>query len=86
MTRLTTRKIDYLQISVVPKDFYKEAQALAFNKRFLYQVNVPAWYAAKHIDKALYLDGIPVCDLKYDSTYGVKLIKDDEEKPNTMFF
>lgn len=86
MNKLTTRKIDYLQISVIPEPLYEEAISLPLKQQVEYEVKVPTWYAAKHINKSLRINWISVCDLHYDSIYGVRLIKEDDKKPASMFF
>jgi len=86
MNKLTTRKIDYLQLSVIPDKFYEEVISLPLKKQIEYEVNVPTWYASKHINKSLRLDWIPLCYMDYDPTYGVRLHKKDKKDPASMFF
>lgn len=71
---ITTRKITYLQVPVIPCQFKEEALHSLPSERRWYEVNMPQWYVRKHKwDDG----GILFCDMNYDKEYGASFV--DEE-------
>lgn len=70
-----TRKIDYLQIPVIPLIFKNEALNLPPSKRRLFEIKVPYWYVQKNKQE---INDITFCDIDYDFETGAQF-KDDTE-------
>jgi CRISPR-associated endonuclease/helicase Cas3 len=70
-----TRKIDYLQIPVIPLIFKNEALNLPPSKRRLFEIKVPYWYVQKNRQE---INDITFCDIDYDFETGAQF-KDDTE-------
>lgn len=71
-----TRKIEYLQIPVIPSSFRDEALSLKPSQRRLYEVKMPYWYVIKHKEQR---DDITFCDMKYDSVVGAQFTEDTQD-------
>lgn len=70
-----TRKIDYLQIPVIPLIFKNEALNLPPSKRRLFEIKMPYWYVQKNKQE---INDITFCDIYYDFETGAQF-KDDAE-------
>ena len=72
-----TRKVDYLQIPVIPLQFKQWIIEPWFPpyKRRLYEVKMPYWYVRKHKEM---VDDITFCEMKYDSDIGASFADDVE--------
>jgi CRISPR-associated endonuclease/helicase Cas3 len=72
-----TRKVEYLQIPVIPTKFKKDVMAPGFppSKRRLYEVKMPYWYVRTHKE---IIDDITFCDMNYDSEIGASFADDSE--------
>jgi CRISPR-associated endonuclease/helicase Cas3 len=72
-----TRKIEYLQVPVIPTKFKGDVMAHGFtpSKRRLYEVKMPYWYVRTHKE---IIDDITFCDMKYDSDIGASFADDSE--------
>lgn len=71
----TTRKIEYLQVSVIPSTFKDEVLSLRPSQRGLYEVKMPYWYVLKHKKP---IEEITFCDMKYDSVIGAQFTEDTQ--------
>jgi CRISPR-associated endonuclease/helicase Cas3 len=72
-----TRKVEYLQVPVIPTKFKKDVMAPGFSpsKRRLYEVKMPYWYVRTHKE---IIDDITFCDMNYDSDIGASFADDSE--------
>lgn len=70
-----TRKIDYLQIPVIPLIFKDEALNLPPSKRRLFEIKMPYWYVLKNKEE---IKDITFCEMDYDFETGAQF-KDDTE-------
>jgi CRISPR-associated endonuclease/helicase Cas3 len=72
-----TRKVEYLQVPVIPTKFKKDVTAPGFppSKRRLYEVKMPYWYVRSHKEM---IDDITFCDMNYDSDIGASFVDDSE--------
>ena len=70
-----TRKIEYLQIPVIPSSFRGESLSLKPSQRRLYEVKMPYWYVLKHKVPS---EEIPFCEMKYDSVIGAQFVEDTQ--------
>ncbi|MCX6690284.1 MAG: hypothetical protein NTZ39_11455, partial [Methanoregula sp.] len=72
-----TRKVDYLQIPVIPLQFKQRVIESGFPpyKRRLYEVKMPYWYVRKHKE---IIDDITFCEMNYDSDIGASFADDVE--------
>nr|WP_320162283.1 CRISPR-associated helicase Cas3' [uncultured Methanoregula sp.] len=72
-----TRKVEYLQVPVIPAKFRGEVMAPGFSpsKRRMYEVKMPYWYVRKH--KKI-VDDITFCEMNYDSDIGASFADDNE--------
>lgn len=72
-----TRKVEYLQVPVIPTKFKKDVMALGFppSKRRLYEVKMPYWYVRTHKE---IIDDITFCEMNYDSDIGASFADDVE--------
>lgn len=70
-----TRKIEYLQIPVIPSSFRDEVLSLPPSQRRLYEVKMPYWYVIRHKEPN---EEIPFCDMKYDSVVGAQFTEDNQ--------
>ncbi len=73
-----TRKIEYLQIPVIPSNFRAEASSLPPLQRRLYEVKMPYWYVLKHKEHKEQNDDITFCEMKYDSVIGAQFADDTQ--------
>lgn len=71
----TTRKIEYLQIPVIPSVFKEEVMGLPLSKRRWYEVKMPYWYVRKHKEE---VGEVVFCDMNYDSEIGATFVSDEE--------
>ncbi|MBI5326914.1 MAG: CRISPR-associated helicase Cas3' [Deltaproteobacteria bacterium] len=71
----TTRKIEYLQIPVIPTIFKEEVMGLPLSKRRGYEVKMPYWYVRKHREE---VGEVVFCDMNYDNEIGATFVSDDE--------
>ena len=71
----TTRKIEYLQIPVVPSVFKDEVVNLPLSKRRWYEVKMPYWYVKKHKEE---VGEVIFCDMNYDNEIGATFVSDEE--------
>ena len=71
----TTRKIEYLQIPVVPSVFKDEVVTLPLSKRRWYEVKMPYWYVKKHKEE---VGEVIFCDMNYDNEIGATFVSDEE--------
>lgn len=79
---ITTRKSDYIQISVIPMMFKNIVMSLKPNDRKQYEIKIPYWYVKDFKEN---INGIKFCDMLYDSVSGAKYI-DKKDIPNTVIF
>ena len=70
-----TRKVEYLQIPVIPSSFKDEALSLQPSQRRLYEVKMPYWYVIKHKEPN---EDITFCEMKYDSVIGAQFAEDTQ--------
>jgi CRISPR-associated endonuclease/helicase Cas3 len=72
-----TRKVEYLQVPVIPTQFKGKVMAPGFapSKRRLYEVKMPYWYVRTHKE---IIDDITFCDMNYDSDIGASFADDTE--------
>jgi CRISPR-associated endonuclease/helicase Cas3 len=72
-----TRKVEYLQVPVIPAKFKGDVMAPGFHpsKRRLYEVKMPYWYVRSHKE---IIDDITFCDMNYDSEIGASFADDKE--------
>jgi len=70
-----TRKITYLQISVIPSQFKDKVLSLPPKERRKFEVNMPQWYVRKYKKE---IEGILFCDMEYDEKYGARYCTDCE--------
>lgn len=70
----TTRKFDYLQVSVIPLAFKEEVIAMPLSKRRWYEVKMPLWYVRKHKEE---LGEVVFCEMGYDSKIGATFASDE---------
>jgi CRISPR-associated endonuclease/helicase Cas3 len=70
-----TRKVDYLQIPVIPLQFKQKVIESGFPpyKRRLYEVKMPYWYVRKHKEM---VDDMTFCGMNYDSDIGASFADD----------
>jgi len=73
----TTRKIEYLQVPVIPSIYREEilTSKIAPSQRILYEVKMPYWYVQKHKEQ---IEEITFCDMKYDSVIGAQFAEDTQ--------
>jgi len=69
----TTRKIEYLQVPVIPLVYKDEVLNSSPSQRRLYEVKMPYWYVQKHKEQH---GDITFCDMKYDSVIGAQFTED----------
>jgi CRISPR-associated endonuclease/helicase Cas3 len=70
-----TRKIDYLQIPVIPLIFKDEAFNLPPSKRRFFEIKIPYWYVLRNKQE---IEGITFCEMDYDFEIGAQFTKDTE--------
>lgn len=70
-----TRKMDYLQIPVIPLIFKDEALKLPPSKRRLFEIKMPYWYVLNNKQE---IRGITFCEMDYDFEIGAQFINDTE--------
>ena len=70
-----TRKMDYLQIPVIPLIFKDEALKLPPSKRRLFEIKMPYWYVLKNKQE---IRGITFCEMDYNFETGAQFGKDTE--------
>ncbi len=70
-----TRKIDYLQIPVIPLIFKDEALKLPPSKRRLFEIKMPYWYVLKNKQE---IRGITFCEMDYDFEIGAQFRNNTE--------
>lgn len=70
-----TRKMDYLQIPVIPLIFKNEALKLPPSKRRMFEIKVPYWYVLKNKQE---IRDIVFCDMDYDFEIGAQFKNDAE--------
>ncbi len=70
-----TRKIEYLQIPVIPSTFRDEVLSLPPKQRRMYEVKMPYWYVQKHKETN---EDITFCEMKYDSIIGAQFAEDSQ--------
>ncbi len=72
-----TRKIEYLQIPVIPSSFRDEvlSPSLKPSQRRLYEIKMPYWYVIKHKEQ---IEDINFCEMKYDSAVGAQFTEDNQ--------
>lgn len=70
-----TRKMDYLQIPVIPLIFRDEALKLPPSKRRMFEIKMPYWYVLKNKQE---IRGITFCEMDYDFKIGARF-RDDTE-------
>ena len=70
-----TRKMDYLQIPVIPLIFKDEALKLPPSKRRLFEIKMPYWYVLKYKQE---IRGITFCEMDYDFEIGAQFKNDPE--------
>jgi len=70
-----TRKIDYLQIPVIPLLFKDEVLKLPPSKRRLFEIKMPYWYVLKNKQE---VRGITFCEMSYDFEMGARFGNDTE--------
>lgn len=71
----STRKIEYLQDSVIPLCFKSEVRSSDFKLRRCFEVNLPKWYVKQHrvpVDDNDDLYDIQFCDVEYDDILGAR--------------
>lgn len=73
--KIKTRKEEYLQVPVIPKQFKQLVIDPHFppSRRRLYEVKMPYWYVRKHKDV---YDNITFCEMNYDSDIGASFTDD----------
>ncbi|MHC1757080.1 MAG: CRISPR-associated helicase Cas3' [Methanosarcina sp.] len=70
-----TRKMDYLQIPVIPLLFKDEALKLPPSKRRLFEIKMPYWYVLKNKHE---IRDITFCEIDYDFEIGAQFRNDTE--------
>jgi CRISPR-associated endonuclease/helicase Cas3 len=70
-----TRKIDYLQIPIIPLLFKDEVLKLPPSKRRLFEIKMPYWYVLKNKQE---VRGITFCEMSYDFEMGARFGNDTE--------
>jgi CRISPR-associated endonuclease/helicase Cas3 len=70
-----TRKMDYLQIPVIPLIFKDEALKLPPSKRRMFEIKVPYWYVLRNKQE---IRDIVFCDMDYDFEIGAQFKNDTE--------
>lgn len=72
-----TRKVEYLQIPVIPKKFKEDVMAPGFtpSKRRLFEVKMPYWYVRSHKE---IVDDITFCEMDYNAETGASFADDTE--------
>ena len=72
-----TRRIEYLQVPVIPTQFKEKVMAPGFpsSKRRLYEVKMPYWYVRSHKE---IVDDITFCEMNYDAEMGASFADDTE--------
>jgi CRISPR-associated endonuclease/helicase Cas3 len=72
-----TRKVEYLQIPVIPTKFKKDVLDPGFqpSKRRMFEVKMPYWYVRTHKE---IVEDITFCDMNYDSEIGASFSDDTE--------
>jgi CRISPR-associated endonuclease/helicase Cas3 len=84
---LKSRLETYPQVSVIPSQFAQQVKAIEPKNRRLYELKVPVWYARKNVIRDGDLEGLPICRMEYDSTYGARLVPDAEHvEPSIEIF
>lgn len=73
-----TRKIEYLQVPVIPSTFRNEVLSLLPSQRRMYEVKMPYWYVIKHKEPKEENEDITFCEMKYDSVIGAQFIEDEQ--------
>jgi CRISPR-associated endonuclease/helicase Cas3 len=71
-----TRKVEYLQIPVIPMQFRDKALSLSPKERRRYEVKMPYWYVRKHKTE---IEGIIFCEMEYDDVYGARYLHEQAE-------
>jgi CRISPR-associated endonuclease/helicase Cas3 len=73
----TIRKIEYLQVPVIPSIYKEEIikSKISPSLRRLYEVKIPYWYVQKHKEQ---IDDVTFCDMKYDSVIGAQFTEDTQ--------
>ncbi len=69
----TTRRVDYLQVPVIPSVFKETALTQPLSRRHLYEVKMPYWYVRKHKEE---VEEIVFCEMNYDSDIGATFASD----------
>jgi CRISPR-associated endonuclease/helicase Cas3 len=70
-----TRKMDYMQIPVIPLIFKDEALKLPPSKRRLFEIKMPYWYVLKNKQE---IRGITFCEMGYDFEIGAQFKNNPE--------
>ncbi len=72
-----TRRIEYLQVPVIPTQFKENVMAPDFpsSKRRLFEVKMPYWYVRSHKE---IVDDITFCEMNYDAEIGASFADDTE--------
>lgn len=70
-----TRKVEYLQVPVIPTKFKKEVTARDFppSNRRLFEIKMPHWYVRTHKE---IIDDITFCEMNYDNEIGASFADD----------
>lgn len=71
----TTRKAEYLQISVIPSIFKEITLKSPPSQRKLYEVKMPYWYVMKHKEQE---EDIIFCNMDYNFEIGAQFTEDAE--------
>ncbi|WP_214045275.1 CRISPR-associated helicase Cas3' [Methanomethylovorans sp.] len=74
-TNEVTRKVEYLQIPVIPLLFKNEVLKLPPSKRRLFEIKMPYWYVLKNKQE---VRGITFCEMNYDFEMGAQFRNDIE--------
>lgn len=72
-----TRRVEYLQVPVIPLKFKSEVMDPNFppSRRRLFEVKMPYWYVRKHKE---IVDDITFCEMDYDTEIGASFADDTE--------
>lgn len=72
-----TRKVEYLQVPVIPNKFKAEVMAHGFlpSKRRLFEVKMPYWYVRSHKE---IVDDITFCEMNYNAEIGASFADDTQ--------
>jgi CRISPR-associated endonuclease/helicase Cas3 len=70
----TTRKVEYLQVPVIPSQFRDEVMELSPARRRWYEVKMPYWYVRNNGDV---VGETVFCEMQYDSRIGATLSEND---------